>query len=157
MWEVLKKAKRFGRSAPGLEQLFLEEGQGAETAFPVGLVAAGGNFPVGQAQAVAQALAPGLLYPLGQLGQARFQVAPGAIKVQPGEYGTGAGKLLVEPLAAAGVFPGHPRQIVAALVEAFWSAIWLPPAVKYMSGALCWALVIAYFTLAGRGYAPTDD
>ena len=46
---------------------------------------------------------------------------------------------------------------VAALVEAFWSAIWLPPAVKYMSGAPCWALVIAYFTLAGRGYAPTDD
>ena len=46
---------------------------------------------------------------------------------------------------------------LAALVEAFWSAIWLPPAVKYTSGALCWALVIAYFTLAGRGYAPTDD
>ena len=46
---------------------------------------------------------------------------------------------------------------LAALVEAFWSAIWLPPAVKYMSGALCWALVIAYFTLAGRGYAPIVD
>mgnify|MGYP000847260261 FL=1 len=46
---------------------------------------------------------------------------------------------------------------VAALVEAFWSAIWLPPALKYLSGAVCWALVIAYFSLAGRGYAPIVD
>jgi len=46
---------------------------------------------------------------------------------------------------------------VAALVEAFWSAIWLPPALKYLCGTACWALVVAYFCLAGRGYAATFD
>ena len=46
---------------------------------------------------------------------------------------------------------------VAALVEAFWSAIWLPPALKYLCGTACWALVVAYFGLAGRGYAATFD
>ena len=43
---------------------------------------------------------------------------------------------------------------IAALVEAFWSAIWMPPAAKFASGALCWALVLAYFAFAGRNDAP---
>lgn len=42
---------------------------------------------------------------------------------------------------------------LAALVEAFWSAIWLPPAVKFSVGGIAWALVLAYFFLAGRGDA----
>jgi uncharacterized membrane protein SpoIIM required for sporulation len=41
--------------------------------------------------------------------------------------------------------------IVAAAVEAFWSsASWLPHAVKYSVAAMCWAGVLAYFTLQGR-------
>ena len=41
--------------------------------------------------------------------------------------------------------------IVAAGVEAFWSsARWLPPAIKYGVAAMCWAAVLAYFTLQGR-------
>jgi uncharacterized membrane protein SpoIIM required for sporulation len=41
--------------------------------------------------------------------------------------------------------------IVAAGIEAFWSsARWLAPAVKYSVAALCWAAVLAYFTLQGR-------
>jgi hypothetical protein len=41
--------------------------------------------------------------------------------------------------------------IVAAGIEAFWSsARWLAPAVKYSVAAMCWAAVLAYFTLQGR-------
>jgi len=41
--------------------------------------------------------------------------------------------------------------LIAAFVEAFWSSSrWLVPGVKYFSGALCWAAVLAYLILQGR-------
>lgn len=41
--------------------------------------------------------------------------------------------------------------VLAAFVEAFWSAApQIPDSVKYAVGALCWTLVIAFFTFAGR-------
>lgn len=46
---------------------------------------------------------------------------------------------------------------IAAAIEAFWSAIWMPPWMKYSSGALAWTLVLGYFLWAGRGYEATDD
>ena len=45
--------------------------------------------------------------------------------------------------------------LIAAALEAFWSSAgWIAPVVKYGVGACCWALVIAYLTLQGRGNAP---
>lgn len=41
--------------------------------------------------------------------------------------------------------------IIAAFVEAFWSSMVLPVGIKYSVAAFFWALVIAYFWLAGRG------
>lgn len=43
--------------------------------------------------------------------------------------------------------------LLAAAVEAFWSPRPLEPWVKYGVGLFNWLLVIAYFTLAGRGRA----
>jgi uncharacterized membrane protein SpoIIM required for sporulation len=41
--------------------------------------------------------------------------------------------------------------LVAAGIEAFWSsAQWLAAPIKYGVAALCWAAVLAYFTLQGR-------
>lgn len=40
--------------------------------------------------------------------------------------------------------------IIAALIEAFWSATDFPISVKYSVGSLCWLLVIVYFLRAGR-------
>jgi len=42
--------------------------------------------------------------------------------------------------------------IIAAFVEAFWSSMVLPVGIKYSVAAFFWALVIAYFWFAGRGY-----
>jgi uncharacterized membrane protein SpoIIM required for sporulation len=39
---------------------------------------------------------------------------------------------------------------VAALVEAFWSPIALPAAIKYVAGSLAWACVLVYLAFAGR-------
>ena len=44
--------------------------------------------------------------------------------------------------------------VVAALIEAFWSPSPVPGTVKLAVGGVLWLLVIAYFTLAGRGRAP---
>lgn len=42
--------------------------------------------------------------------------------------------------------------LVAAAFEAFWSsAAWIAPWVKYSVAAVCWALVIAWLLLMGRG------
>lgn len=42
--------------------------------------------------------------------------------------------------------------LVAAAFEAFWSsAAWIAPPVKYGVAALCWALVLAWLGLMGRG------
>jgi uncharacterized membrane protein SpoIIM required for sporulation len=42
--------------------------------------------------------------------------------------------------------------VLAAVIEAFWSSRHLlPPAIRYGAGIAAWALVIAYFTLMGRG------
>jgi uncharacterized membrane protein SpoIIM required for sporulation len=41
--------------------------------------------------------------------------------------------------------------VIAAVFEAFWSsASWLPPAVKYLSAAICWTAVFGYFARQGR-------
>jgi uncharacterized membrane protein SpoIIM required for sporulation len=41
--------------------------------------------------------------------------------------------------------------VLAALLEAFWSsARWVPSAAKFTAAALCWVLVLAYFTFQGR-------
>jgi uncharacterized membrane protein SpoIIM required for sporulation len=41
--------------------------------------------------------------------------------------------------------------VVAAAIEAFWSAAaWIPPAVKYGVAALCWGGVLGYLTFQGR-------
>jgi uncharacterized membrane protein SpoIIM required for sporulation len=41
--------------------------------------------------------------------------------------------------------------LIAAFVEAFWSSSrWIPPVVKYASGATCWLLVLAYLGWQGR-------
>jgi uncharacterized membrane protein SpoIIM required for sporulation len=42
--------------------------------------------------------------------------------------------------------------IIAAFIEAFWSASSFAPAVKYAVGTFLWFIVIAYFALAGRDY-----
>jgi uncharacterized membrane protein SpoIIM required for sporulation len=41
--------------------------------------------------------------------------------------------------------------VVAAFIEAFWSAGGFPPAVKYTVAAGLWLLVVLYLLLAGRG------
>lgn len=40
--------------------------------------------------------------------------------------------------------------LLAAFIEAFWSASAVPQAVRYAVGAVCWLLVIAFFAFAGR-------
>ncbi len=41
--------------------------------------------------------------------------------------------------------------LIAAALEAFWSsARWVAPEVKYVVGACCWTLVLAYLSLQGR-------
>lgn len=48
--------------------------------------------------------------------------------------------------------------VIAAAVEAFWSsARWVAPSVKYGVGAACWALVLAYLFLQGRGMPGKND
>lgn len=46
--------------------------------------------------------------------------------------------------------------LIAAFIEAYWSAMtWPRPAVKYATGAVLWALVVAYLLFAGRSrHAP---
>jgi uncharacterized membrane protein SpoIIM required for sporulation len=41
----------------------------------------------------------------------------------------------------------------AAFIEAFWSPLSAPPALKYSVGGALWAILAAYFTLAGRNDA----
>ncbi len=48
--------------------------------------------------------------------------------------------------------------VLAAVVEAFWSAnAAIPPEIKYAVGIAGWILVAAYLGLAGRGIDPDDD
>lgn len=59
-----------------------------------------------------------------------------------------AGALAAVPLVYAAFF----LLLVAAAFEAFWSgAAWIAPAVKYSVAGLCWALVLAWLLLMGRG------
>jgi len=42
---------------------------------------------------------------------------------------------------------------IAAAIEAFWSSAgWVAPGVKYAVGGCCWALVLAYLALQGKGH-----
>ena len=46
---------------------------------------------------------------------------------------------------------------IAAALEAFWSSSgWIAPGVKYAVGGCCWALVMAYLGLQGRGVVQED-
>lgn len=48
--------------------------------------------------------------------------------------------------------------LLAAAIEAFWSsARWVVPPVKYLAGAACWALVIAYLGWQGRPVPAARD
>jgi uncharacterized membrane protein SpoIIM required for sporulation len=47
--------------------------------------------------------------------------------------------------------------VLAASIEAFWSAGGAPAGVKYAVGALGWVLVGLYLGLAGRGAGPGED
>lgn len=59
-----------------------------------------------------------------------------------------AAALAAVPLVYAAFF----LLLVAAAFEAFWSgAAWITPAVKYGMAGLCWALVLAWLLLMGRG------
>lgn len=59
-----------------------------------------------------------------------------------------AAALAAVPLVYAAFF----LLVVAAAFEAFWSsAAWVAPAVKYAVAGLCWALVLAWLLLVGRG------
>lgn len=44
--------------------------------------------------------------------------------------------------------------VLAAFIEAFWSAINMPIAIKYVVGSACWLLVFWYFLFAGRRHEP---
>ncbi len=49
------------------------------------------------------------------------------------------------------VYGGFGLLLIAAFVEAFWSSTSWPPAwTKYTVGGILWALVAAYFAVAGR-------
>lgn len=41
--------------------------------------------------------------------------------------------------------------VIAAFIEAFWSAQAIPPPVRYAAGAAGWAVVLGYFAFVGRG------
>ena len=43
--------------------------------------------------------------------------------------------------------------LIAAAIEAFWSSQrWIPLPMKYSVAAICWAAVLSYLTLQGRGH-----
>jgi uncharacterized membrane protein SpoIIM required for sporulation len=43
--------------------------------------------------------------------------------------------------------------VIAAALEAFWSSAgWVAPGVKFAVGGCCWAMVLAYLGLQGRGH-----
>jgi uncharacterized membrane protein SpoIIM required for sporulation len=71
-------------------------------------------------------------------------IAPGPYKRSDAlKMGARAAVLLV--FGSTGLF------LVAAVVEAFWSAsVSIPVAVKYVAGGLLWLLVTLYFSLARR-------
>lgn len=75
----------------------------------------------------------------------------GLALIRPGRRSRGhalhdAGKTMFPVIVGAALLT-----VLAAFVEAFWSAEPQVPAnVKYAVGALCWALVILFFTFAGR-------
>jgi uncharacterized membrane protein SpoIIM required for sporulation len=75
----------------------------------------------------------------------------GLALIRPGRRSRGhalhvAGKSMFPVIVGAALMT-----VLAAFVEAFWSAEpQLPANVKFAVGALCWALVILFFTFAGR-------
>ncbi|OLF52845.1 stage II sporulation protein M [Pseudomonas chlororaphis] len=45
--------------------------------------------------------------------------------------------------------------LIAAFIEAYWSSLTWPAAwIKYLVGGICWLLLLAYLTCAGRTHAP---
>ena len=75
----------------------------------------------------------------------------GLTLIAPGRYGRGHAL----QRASVAMFPvligAALLTLLAAFVEAFWSAATsIPPSVKYGVGGLCWLLVFAFFLFAGR-------
>ncbi len=46
---------------------------------------------------------------------------------------------------------------IAAVIEGFWSPSPAPRPAKFIVGTILWIIVIAYLSLAGRGYDPAHD
>lgn len=76
-----------------------------------------------------------------RLGQA--MLAPGSVARSTAVRRTRRTTLML-------VFGAMIMFFLAAFVEAFWSAMRLPPILKYVTGMAFWVLVVSYFVLAGR-------
>lgn len=76
----------------------------------------------------------------------------GLALVSPGRLTRGAALMQAGRrggLLAAGVLA---MLVVAAFIEAFWSSLgWMPGWIKFTVGGVCWALVLGWLLLAGRG------
>jgi uncharacterized membrane protein SpoIIM required for sporulation len=79
----------------------------------------------------------------------------GAALVSPGRLTRASALRLNARSAVPLVYGAGALLILAAFIEAFWSALTAPPAaIKYAFGIGLWFLVFAYFLLAGRDRAP---
>lgn len=83
-------------------------------------------------------------------GQAGFKI--GFAPIWPGRR-TRMQALREEARDSVGLVGGFfVMLLIAAFIEAFWSASTAPAEVKYLVGAMLWAAVLLYFGFAGRGH-----
>lgn len=73
--------------------------------------------------------------------------------VQPGPLRRVDALRQIAPQAVQLVLGGALMLVLAAAIEAFWSALPLSAAVKYGFSALNWCAVLGYLCLSGRGHA----
>ena len=81
----------------------------------------------------------------------------GKATVAPGEMSRSTAILRGGRKAVVLAFGSMLMFIVAAFIEAFWSALQLQPTIKYTVGIVMWMLVIGYFVLVGRGAVQSSD
>lgn len=72
----------------------------------------------------------------------------------PGPYGRMAALRLGARRAVRMLYGVMAMLLLAAGLEAFWSASALPSQIKYLVGGALWLLVLAYFLFAGRAGGP---
>ncbi len=77
----------------------------------------------------------------------------GLALLAPGRMTRGAAMRAAAPRALRILLGAAVMTTIAAFIEGFWSPSDLPTTVKYVVGAGLWALVTAYFLLAGRAHA----